>query len=221
MRSPTSASRTSINPDRACDRIRATHMFGAEVEDAGGGARKYRPVRDGAPLTWADVLDLWRGTDDSFRLFFIGMLKASACPCFRLETPAVTSAGVEQAFEFVLVDSPEIDLPADPRDFQGYFDGRPDDVLVFANLGGDATMVVPRPREGITGYAHIAGFVNHAPMEQQLLLWKTTGETLHEKLGKSPLWLNTTGGGVPWLHVRIDSQPKYYVFDEYKAACGR
>ncbi|MGI9175867.1 MAG: DUF6940 family protein [Rhodothermales bacterium] len=24
------------------------------------------------------------------------------------------------------------------------------------------------------------------------------------------MWLSTAGGGVSWLHVRLDSRPKYY-----------
>lgn len=167
-------------------------------------------------VSCADVLHLWRSEDDSFRLLFIDLLKDSPFECFRFETPPVTKATADRPFEFVVVDSPEIDLAAGADFFQDHFDRNPEDVLVFDNLGGDATMIVPRPRRGTPGYAHIAGFVKHAPVEQQLLLWKTVGETMLGLLGGSPLWLNTAGGGVPWLHVRIDSRPKYYVFDEYR-----
>lgn len=168
-------------------------------------------------VSCSDVFRFWRSDDDSFRLMFVDLLKNSPFGCFRFETPPVTGAGVDQPFQFVLIDSPEIDLAPGPDYFQDHFDRQPEDVLVFDNLGGDATMIVPRPRDGTPGYAHIAGFVRYAPMEQQLLLWKTVGETMHGLLGRAPLWLNTAGGGVPWLHVRIDSRPKYYVFDEYRA----
>ena len=30
------------------------------------------------------------------------------------------------------------------------------------------------------------------------------------------LWLSTAGDGVAWLHTRIDKNPKYYHFEEYK-----
>ena len=29
------------------------------------------------------------------------------------------------------------------------------------------------------------------------------------------LWMSTEGSGVPWLHVRLDSRPKYYKHHEY------
>lgn len=169
----------------------------------------------GGMLSFGEVMDLMRG-GDAFRGFFIDLLKDCPFRCFRFETPPVTAADPDQPFEFVLVDSPEIDLPADPADFQGHFDDRPDDVLVFDNLGGDATMIVPRPREGVPGYAHIAGFTRYAPPDQQQALWRSVAEAVQRSVGDAPLWLNTAGGGVPWLHVRLDSRPKYYVFDPYR-----
>lgn len=171
-------------------------------------------------LSYARAVDLWRGGDDGFRLFFIDLLKDCPFRCFRFETPPVSRGSVDQPFEFVLVDSPEIDLTAYARDFQAHFDADPADVLVFDNLGGDATMIVPRPRDDVPGYAHLAGFNRRAPLAQQLRLWKTVGETVHQRLGDAPLWLNTAGGGVPWLHVRLDSRPKYYVFEPYRRGAG-
>ncbi len=34
-------------------------------------------------------------------------------------------------------------------------------------------------------------------------------------------WLNTEGGGVAWLHVRIDQRPKYYHYAPYKTKQNR
>lgn len=171
--------------------------------------------QDGAILRYGGVIELWRRPDDGFRRFFIELLQACAFRCFRFETPAVTRGTVGMPFEFVLVDSPVIDSPPDCRDFQGHFDRQSEEILVFDNLGGDATLVVPRPMPDGLGYAHIAGFTRCAPVRKQAALWQTVGETLQQRLGDRPLWLNTAGGGVPWLHVRLDSRPKYYVFEPY------
>ena len=35
--------------------------------------------------------------------------------------------------------------------------------------------------------------------------------------GGQPTWLSTEGSGVPWLHVRLDSYPKYYHTDAYRS----
>jgi len=32
-----------------------------------------------------------------------------------------------------------------------------------------------------------------------------------------PTWLSTAGGGVAWLHVRLDTRPKYYRYNPYRA----
>ena len=42
--------------------------------------------------------------------------------------------------------------------------------------------------------------------------------TLSGRIQDRPLWLSVAGGGVPWLHVRIDDRPKYYRYDSYRTA---
>ena len=68
-------------------------------------------------------------------------------------------------------------------------------------------------------YSHIASFVRGAPWRQQLELWREVSEQLQHKLRQvshnTPLWLSTDGRGVPWLHVRLDSSPKYIKHEEY------
>jgi hypothetical protein len=46
-------------------------------------------------------------------------------------------------------------------------------------------------------------------------LWRNVGETMQQRITDRPVWLNTAGGGVSWLHVRLDSWPKYYRFRPY------
>jgi len=65
-------------------------------------------------------------------------------------------------------------------------------------------------------YGHLAAFVREAPPEQVDALFATVGRTLLDRVAPSPLWLNTAGLGVPWLHVRLDSRPKYYGHAPYR-----
>ncbi|HSH41031.1 MAG TPA: hypothetical protein VK973_02770, partial [Arenicellales bacterium] len=81
---------------------------------------------NGRALSFVDVIDLWRG-DKWFSGFFVETLAACRYRCFRFETPPAMSGTLDRPFEFVLVDSPEIDLAADPRDFQAHFDACADD----------------------------------------------------------------------------------------------
>lgn len=180
------------------------------------GVLKYALEEDGNVTSYARVLDLWRENDEAFGRFFTDLLASCPFSSLRFETPPVTLHGVGDPFEFVLVDSPEIDLPPDPGAFQSQFTAREDDILVFRNLGGDAELIVPRPAPDAPGYAHLSDFLRHATFTRQLALWRVVGETVGRSMTDAPLWLNTAGGGVPWLHVRLDSRPKYYVFDAYR-----
>lgn len=83
--------------------------------------------------------------------------------------------------------------------------------MCFANLGGDARLV-PCPVGPHEAYAHLARFVRGGLREQVDTLWRRVGEALIEwwsTPGTTPVWLSTSGGGVPWLHVRLDRRPKY------------
>jgi hypothetical protein len=62
----------------------------------------------------------------------------------------------------------------------------------------------------------IGDFVRQAPPEQIDALWRVVGEKMHSRLNDRPVWLSTAGGGVAWLHVRLDDHPKYYHYREYR-----
>ncbi len=110
-------------------------------------------------------------------------------------------------------------LHPDPQPFQSHFEARPDEeIVIFPNLGGDAVLLVPRPLGPPEAYAHLAVFVRRAPPLQVQRLWSAIGRTVRENLCEQPRWLSSAGMGVPWVHVRIDSHPKYYRFDPYKLA---
>ena len=108
-------------------------------------------------------------------------------------------------------------MPPDSRDFDRYLQEESlESVVQFANLGGDAQLIVPTPRrDSLANYSHIAAFTRSAPMEQQCALWRQVGRGMQERVGEKPIWLNTAGGGVAWLHIRLDDSPKYYRHSAY------
>jgi len=168
------------------------------------------------PASYAQVLQAWRD-DPEFRGFFSQLLAEAPFRAFRWETPAVTGATADRPFEFVLIDSPWLDGRPDPADFAGHFAGAGDrTVLAFSNLGGDAVMVVPCPLGPRSAYGHLAAFVRQAPAAQVQALWRCVGVAMARRLGVAPVWLSTAGGGVPWLHVRLDDRPKYYAHAPYR-----
>jgi hypothetical protein len=170
----------------------------------------------GQPATFAEVLRGWQD-DAAFRSLFNNLLADAPFAAFRWEMPPVTAATVTRPFEFVLLDSPELDGRPDPGAFAEHLRGAPQrGVVAFANLGGDAVLVVPCPQAAPLAYGHLAAFVRQAPEPQRHALWQTVAEAMARRLGTRPVWLSTAGAGVPWLHVRLDDRPKYYGYRPYR-----
>jgi hypothetical protein len=170
---------------------------------------------DARGATFADVVQAWQA-EAGFRTWFNALLSAASYEAFRWETPAVTSATFSQPFEFVLLDEPSLARSPDRHAFAEHFATAKDGVAVFANLGGDATMIVPCPLGETTAYGHLAAFVRLAPPSQQDSLWRAVGATLARRINDRPVWLSTAGAGVSWLHVRLDDRPKYYGYRPYR-----
>ena len=171
-----------------------------------------------SPVSYADVIHRWQN-DANFRAFFVGLLLESPFSTFRWETPPITTATRHQPFEFVLLDSPDLASDPDPAAFGEHFAAvGPGQVVEFPNLGNDAIMVVPCPDDPLSDYGHLAAFLRHSREPQQHSLWELVGAAMHNRLGPKPVWLNTAGGGVSWLHVRLDDRPKYYGYEPYRHA---
>lgn len=196
-------------------------MFEATTEILEANRKiRYRISVGGRDLLWSDVLELWQ-TDQVFREEFTSLLTGAEFGGFRWETPALTKQTAKRPFEFVLVNSPGfVERKTDHRSFSEHFtDASKDDGVVhFLNLSGDATLVVPSPRTGDDVYGHLAAFVRGAPESQISSLWRVLGQAVTAHLSEIPIWVSTAGGGVAWLHVRIDRRPKYYSHREYKVA---
>ncbi len=192
-------------------------MFASRSQQLSRGqVIKFTIENDSSTLSYGEVIRQWQNNKD-FRKFFIALLLDSPFSAFRWETPPVTIATADQPFEFVLIDSPEIVLDPDPAAFAEHFKKtRPGGVVEFANLGGDAILIAPCPDDYQPDYGHIAAYLRNSYAPQQHLLWKLVGSAMQRRISSKPVWLNTAGGGVAWLHVRLDDRPKYYGYEPYR-----
>lgn len=167
-------------------------------------------------LTYAQVIRLWQ-KNAAFRHFFSTVLARCSFEAFFWECAPLTEGNQHQPFAFVLLDSPQLaGAEADCSAFQQYLVHSTESVCNFSNLGGDAHLLVPVPQGSSRHYAHIAAFVRHAHAAQQHALWQKLGQLAEDKISQQPLWISTSGLGVPCLHIRLDSRPKYYMFDLYR-----
>jgi hypothetical protein len=136
-------------------------------------------------------------------------------------------------FEFAMVHQPSLKRFAegspDRFAFQEHFNNclneHKNDVVPtvcsFENLGGDARLVspLPQPNAQDVGYSHIAAFVRNAPEQQIAEFWAIGAEQYLNELKLSSgrkRWFSTNGMGVAWLHLRLDSRPKYYSYGPFK-----
>jgi hypothetical protein len=169
-------------------------------------------------LDFATVLELWRD-HAGFVEAFTDELRSCPFAAYFFETPPLTVATRDRVFECVLIDAPAL---ARTRANAASFGAKLDperEVSTFANLGGDAVLVVPSDRGA--DCAHLASFVRTAEVTQVRALWRAAAEAVLGELGDAPRWLSSSGLGVPWLHLRVDSRPKYYSYAPYRAFPGR
>ena len=191
-------------------------MFDAVIHDIEHNrVTKYLLKRHDTPLTYSEVLDLWQD-DADFRDYYTQLLASSPFAAYRWETPALTQNTMVNPFEFVLINSPWFcSRQTEDKAFEDNFTKEDQGIVSFANLSGDATLIVPSPGTGDDVYGHLAAFIRQAPSSQVNTLWRVIGTTVKSRIGKTPLWLSTAGGGVAWLHVRLDLNPKYYGYSPY------
>ena len=65
-------------------------------------------------------------------------------------------------------------------------------------------------------YPHLATFIRAASADHKHALLSAIGSALVRRISDTPVWLSTAGLGVAWLHVRLDSRPKYYKYLPYR-----
>jgi hypothetical protein len=176
---------------------------------------------DERQLGFDEVLEFWRDSA-AFRRFFIAELAASCPAGFFWEMPPIRHGLTRIPFEYVAIGYDGFDrLWPEDRLFRLKLDALApaSSVAAFGNLNGDAVLIVPKRLGTADAYGHIAAFLRLAPTEQVHELLQVLAREVEAALARSdrPVWISTSGLGVPWLHVRIDVVPKYYSHFPYRA----
>lgn len=193
-------------------------MWEVQWHQENKAAHKIRLFENNEQLRYDDVILYWHENHE-FRNFYISVLNASPFDAFFWEHPPVTSLNIRQPYEFVLVDSPQLaSVSADPSPFREKFASLPQgkEMITFENLGRDAELIVPYPVATQNIYTHLASFIRNAPETQKNNLFTTLANSLRNRINDSPTWVSTSGLGVYWLHIRLDSSPKYYSYQGYR-----
>lgn len=190
-------------------------MWNANRDSIANGQR-FRIMRRDAPVSFGAYLRLLEENQD-FTSWYTALLAGADYRAFFWEHAPICAANIDSPAEFVLLDSPALaTVRPEPGAFRSHLESEAQgDVVSFRSLGGDALLLAPRATGAPAAYAHLAAFVRLAPESQAHNLWHETGRAVRENLSERKLWLSTSGLGVSWLHIRLDSYPKYYQHRPY------
>ena len=188
----------------------------------GAAATKY--VAE-TPLRWRAAMEGMASDDedDGIAVAVLEALERCELEAYFWELPPA-SAFVDPPFEFVLARARVLEgVEVDQHTFSAHTAAactRGDATATFENLGGDAVLIAPCEQPGVDArvYAHAATFFKGAPRAARRALLRATAAAAlarAEERGSRPLWVSTSGAGVSYLHLRLDSSPKYYVTREY------
>ncbi len=187
-----------------------------ETIAAKAAATKLYLLADEQPMSFAGLLRLL-ATSEDFADWYSDLLRATGPVAYFWEHPPLTRANCGSAAEFVLLEAPALaNSRPDRSSFAQHFATAESDIAIFESLGGDARLIAPCPLSAQSDYAHLGAFLHNAPTSQIHSLWRHIGLTTTALLGTQPLWLSTSGLGVSWLHIRLDTRPKYYQHQPYK-----
>jgi len=208
-------------------------MFTYTTEEIPGNYQrvlKHKISKNGKQLTFQEVFDNWSDSHD-FRTLFTEIIKNAHdehnFPGVFFESPPVQIKDVDSNYEFVLVKTGAFVSAKAERGFRDFKDKIEDDscrdgeleACSFGNLSGDAKLVIPRGRDGERKqhkYTDIMNFILRGDPKEVDDFWKATGNACKERISDRPMWISTCGTAVDWLHLRLDSRPKYYSYRPYK-----
>lgn len=190
--------------------------FKIEIIEQGENTVRFRVKNGELNLCFEDVFELW-ASNSKFVEFYKDELIKLNYEAFYWEHPAIKKEFLNKKYECILQRSRPLEhLPIDESAFIDYINSK-EQAADFMNLGKNARLIVPTKKTDKEIYNHMSKFIRLAAQEQIIELFKRVGNSILEKIeSKKLIWLNTAGLGVIWLHIRMDTIPKYYKTTRYK-----
>jgi len=177
--------------------------------------------------------------DDEFGQFFLDTLRSVGAihsNIFFECAPVVPARAASTTFRFAILGAPPPLGRGDPSSFRDkfvsvrttLFDGLS---ATFPNLSGDTLLVLPMPppqmvddmraRRNVDArsawaYENLRSFTSEGAavvigIDAIKSLWKCVADAVSAWVpSTTKLYVSTSGQGVPWLHIRVSTTPKYY-----------
>ena len=183
-------------------------------------------------------------TNNETFVAFLNVLQQSPFDAFFFEGRPVnsTTTAAMKPFAFVLVDAPDLyrfaTSKASPLKFAKPLANctaagtTTMKACAFESLHPDTILVSPQPPNDTAAYrnySNLATFCRFAPRDTVRTEWQVALQTYWRQVqnmmtnsqhnnnnNNNNIWLSTAGQGVPWLHLRIAQQPRYYTYAPFR-----
>ena len=190
--------------------------FNIEIKGQNENTVRFRLKNGEQNLSFEDVFELWASNPKFVEFYKYELIKLNY-EAFYWEHPAIKKEFLKKKYECILQRSrPLENLPINESAFKDYIHLN-EQAADFMNLGKNARLVVPTKKTDKEIYNHMSKFIRLAEQEQIIEVFKRVGNSILEEIeSKKLIWLNTAGLGVIWLHIRMDTRPKYYKTARYK-----
>lgn len=156
--------------------------------------------------TWKDILAQWENGN-----YFTYPKKIKNR--FHWNTSALNNNN-DCIFKESYKENDELPSKQDIKSFEDYIKESTNKYVThFLNMSGDTILIIPMPRKG-KNFATLKDFSDNASKLQKRYFWIKVAEIAKEEINKGKkIYISVHGLGVPYMHVRISEEPKYY-FDK-------
>jgi hypothetical protein len=191
-------------------------MYSIKILGQGDTAVRFKILENESSISFQKVFKLWE-KEPEFIDFYANSLKDFGFKAFFWEHPGLTENTISKPYECILQKSKTLDSRTiNEQAFSDYLNSS-NGAEDFLNLGKNARLVIPTKQSNSEIYKHFGSFIFNAENAQIQAFFQKVGTIVQREIEEKPMiWLNTAGMGVIWLHVRMDTKPKYYKTKNYK-----
>jgi uncharacterized C2H2 Zn-finger protein len=162
-------------------------------------------------MKWVDKISIWE--KDGIQNYPSKLKKR-----FFYETSFCMSH-LQNIYKEKFIENNELEKAAyNPSSFQKYIESSKNKyVTSFPNLSGDSLLIIPIPRKG-KDFTTMKDFIDNASQYHQKIFWKKVAKEIKKRLKeKEGVYVSTHGLGIPYFHIRLDDNPKYYQTNSFKS----
>jgi hypothetical protein len=129
---------------------------------------------------------------------------------YRIIFPPVNESSLQKPFSYYFIPIFAVAKRTDTETFRNILekDKSNRNFVVFKNLSKTSLLFSPKiiPGTDIITYRYISDFMEYATIKQITDIWTAVGHVALELSKKTTIFINTHGGGVAFLHIRIDGE---------------